>query len=326
MPETPFKVCVINGHVERDFTDCITELSQIGTEVSILPFMDEESEIIEATRGAHGLIVTKSKITRRIIETLKNLRVIVRTGVGFDVIDTVAATELGIAVVNIPDLWIREVANHTLGLLLAWNRKIIVLNQEVKSGKWETRVPGWTGCLHGETIGIVGLGNIGSAFAERIAALDMKIIAHDPYVADSHFESLKAERVSMKELAERSDYVSVHCLFNEETHHIINTEFLSQMKTSAFLINTARGPVVDEQALIRALESQKIAGAALDVLESEPPAENNPLLKMENVILTSHAGYFSNPSAAQVPKRCGEETARVLKGERPLHLVNPEIY
>jgi D-3-phosphoglycerate dehydrogenase len=181
--------------------------------------------------------------------------------------------------------------------------------------------------LHGETVGIVGFGNIGKVFARRVSALETHVIAYDPYVDDAQFEALGVERVlSLGELAARSDYVSVHTLLNAETHHLINEAFLRQMKPTACLINTSRGPVVDEQALIRALQEKWIAGAALDVQAHEPPAPDNPLLRLENVILTPHAAHYSTAAVAQVPRRCGEEVARALTGERPLHVVNPEVY
>jgi D-3-phosphoglycerate dehydrogenase / 2-oxoglutarate reductase len=243
------------------------------------------------------------------------------------VIDVPAATERGIIVVNIPDIWVREVANHAMGLLLAWNRKIITLNGEVKSGVWQSRVPGPTGSLHGETVGVVGFGNIGKAFARRVGAFETHVIAYDPYVDNGQFEALGVERVfSLGELAVRADYVSVHTLLNAETRHLINEAFLRQMKPTACLINTSRGPVVDEQALIRALQERWIAGAALDVREQEPATGDSPLSHMDNVILTPHAAYFSTPAVARVPQRCGEEVARALTGQRPLHVVNPEVY
>jgi D-3-phosphoglycerate dehydrogenase len=134
------------------------------------------------------------------------------------------------------------------------------------------------------------------------------------------------ERVSLEVLASRADYVSVHTLLNAETRHLIGEAFFRRMKPTAVLINTSRGPVVDERALIRALQDKRLAGAALDVWEQEPVAADNPLLKMDNVIATPHAAYFSSPAVAQVPRRCGEEAARVLTGQRPLNVVNPEIY
>jgi D-3-phosphoglycerate dehydrogenase len=243
------------------------------------------------------------------------------------VIDVPAATELGVIVVNIPDLWIREVANHALGLLLAWNRKILALDRQVHGGTWGVGGMGpRTGAIHGETVGIVGLGNIGSAFARRIAAFEMRVIAHDPYVDDARFATLGVERVSLEQLAAQSDYVSVHTLLNTETHHLLGEAFFRRMKPTAILVNPSRGPVVDEQALIRALRDKRLAGAALDVWEREPVAADNPLLAMDNVIATPHAAYFSSAAVAQVPRRCGEEVARVLTGQRPLNVVNPEIY
>jgi D-3-phosphoglycerate dehydrogenase len=187
-------------------------------------------------------------------------------------------------------------------------------------------VPGIAGSLHGETVGIVGLGNIGSAFAKRVAALETHVIACDPYVDEAHFKALGVERVSLQEVAARSDYVSVHSLLNDETRHLINTDFLRRMKPTACLINTSRGPVVDQQAVIRALQEQWIAGAALDVQTPEPSAADNPLLHMDNVIVTPHAACYSTPAVGQVPQRCGEEVARALTGQRPRNVVNPEVY
>lgn len=317
-----FKVVFMGQDSSRDYSDLIAEMEKIDAELEMLPRLETEGDVIEHARDADALIVSHSPITRNVLGELKNCKVVLRTGVGYDVIDVPAATELGITVINIPDLWIREVANHALALLMAWSRKIVTLHNEVQSGIWRPRVPGPTGALHGETIGIVGLGNIGSAFAKRVAALEMNVIACDPYVEDARFAALGVERVSLDELAGRSDYISVHTLLNDETYHIINESFLKQMKPSAFIINTSRGPVVDESALIRALEEKWIAGAALDVREDEPPAADSPMLKMDNVIVTPHAAYFSDPAVAQIPKRCGEEVARVLTGQKPLNAVN----
>ena len=201
------------------------------------------------------------------------------------------------------------------------------MDRQVHAGVWSGRVPGsHTGALHGETVGIVGLGNIGSAFARRVAALETKVIACDPYVDDQRFAALGVERVSLETLAERADYVSVHTLLSAETRHLIGEAFFRRMKPTAILINTSRGPVVDEQALARALRDQRLAGAALDVWEDEPVAADNPLLKIENVIATPHAAYFSSAAVAQIPRRCGDEVARVLTGRRPLNVVNPEVY
>jgi D-3-phosphoglycerate dehydrogenase len=327
MPDKPYQVYVVPGRGQRDYTDTQTAVAHVPAKVTTLPFIGDEEGMIAALRDADAVIIAASPVTRAVMSACEGLKVVVRTGVGYDVIDVPAATELGVIAVNIPDIWVREVANHALGLLLAFNRKIITLDRQVHAGAWGGGVPGaFTGSLHGETVGIVGLGNIGSAFAKRIAAFETKVIAHDPYVDDKHFAALGVERVTLDQLAERADYVSVHTLLNKGTHHLIGEKFFSRMKPTAILINTSRGPVVDEQALARALNEGRLAGAALDVWEKEPVSADNPLLKMENVIATPHAAYFSSPAVAQVPRRCGEEVARVLTGQRPLNVINPEVY
>src|SRR5512132_4047338 len=195
-------VYVIQGRAESDYGDCQAAVAHVPARMTALSFIDKEDEVIGRARDADALVVSSTHVTRGVMGALEGLKVVVRTGVGYDVIDVPAATALGVIVVNIPDLWIREVANHALALLLAWNRKLITLNNEVKSGVWQSRVPGpVTGSLHGETVGIVGLGNIGSAFAKRVAALETHVIACDPYVDDARFTALGVERVSLDALA-----------------------------------------------------------------------------------------------------------------------------
>jgi D-3-phosphoglycerate dehydrogenase len=318
-------VYVIQGRGQRDYADC--QAAVAPAKMTTLPFLGTEDEIIAQARDADAIVTSSSPITRGVMSALEGLKVAIRTGVGYDVIDVAAATELGVIVVNVPDIWVREVANHALALLLAWNRKIITLDRQVHAGVWTAGIPGErTGALHGETVGIVGLGNIGSAFARRVAALETKVIACDPYVGDAKFKALGVERVTLEALAERADYVSVHTLLNAETRHLIGEAFFRRMKPTAILINTSRGPVVDEQALYRALVDRRLAGAALDVWEKEPVAADSPLLRLDTVIATPHAAYFSTAAVAQVPRRCGEEAARVLNGQRPLNVVNPEVY
>lgn len=320
-------VYVIPGRGQRDFSDCQAALDRVPARMIVLAPLASEDEVIAKARDADALVIAFAPITRAVMSALEGLKVVTRTGVGYDVIDVPAATDLGVVVVNVPDIWIREVANHALALLLAWNRKIVTLDKQLHAGTWSAGVPGpHTGALHGETVGIVGLGNIGRAFARRIAAFETTVVAHDPYVDDAKFAALGVERVTLEALAERSDYVSVHTLLNAETHHLIGEAFFRRMKPTAILINTSRGPVVDEAALAHALDGGRLAGAALDVWEKEPVTPDNPLLKMDNVIATPHAAYFSSAAVAQVPRRCGEEVARVLTGQRPLNVVNPGVY
>ena len=327
MTDRPYHVYVVQGRSPRDYADTRAALAHVPAQVTTLPFIGDEEGMIAGARDADALVVSSSPVTRGVMGALEGLKAVVRTGVGYDVIDVPAATELGVVVVNVPDIWVREVANHALALLLAWNRKIIALDRDVRAGAWRPAVPGaHTGALHGETVGIVGLGNIGSAFAKRVAALETTVIACDPYVDDARFAALGVERVSLETLAERADYISVHTLLNAETRHLIGEAFFRRTKPTALLINTSRGPVVDERALARALADGRLGGAALDVWEQEPVAADNPLLRMDNVIATPHAAYFSSAAVAQVPRRCGEEVARVLTGQRPLNVVNPAVY
>jgi phosphoglycerate dehydrogenase-like enzyme len=190
---------------------------------------------------------------------------------------------------------------------------------------WSSVVPGGAGSLHGETVGIVGLGNIGSAFARRIAAFETTLIAHDPYVDDRHFAALGVERVSLETLAARSDYVSVHTLLNAETRHLIGDAFFRRMKPSALLINTSRGPVVDEAALIRALDAKRLAGAALDVFETEPLPTGHPFYALDNVVVSPHCAD-NTPGWLEAAMRAFlGNLDRFRRGERLLNVVDKRL-
>src|SRR5204862_1594510 len=222
----PPQVYVIQGQTERDWSDRQAALAHVPARMTALPFIGGPDALIARTRDADALVVAFSPVTRAVMSALEGLKTVVRTGVGYDVVDVPAATELGVIVVNIPDSWVREVANHALALLLAWDRKIVTLDRQVHAGTWSSGVPGpHTGALHDETVGIVGLGNIGSAFARRIAAFETTVIACDPYVEPARFAALGVERVTLEALAERADYISVHALLNAETRHLIGESF-----------------------------------------------------------------------------------------------------
>ena len=325
MSNQGFTVYYLGARADEDYTDARDELGKVGARLELLPLLTVEEEIVSRTRDADGLIVVNSPITRRVLSQLKRCKVVLRTGVGYDVIDVIAATELGVAIVNVPDMWTQEVANQALTLLLACNRRLLKVDRAVRSGEWDERIPSPVGSLYQETLGLVGLGQIGSALARRAAALEMDVLAYDPYIPESAFQKCGAARVMFGELLQRSDYVSINCPLTAETRHIVSEDALRRMKPTAYLINTARGPIVDEAALIRALQEGWIAGAGLDVFEHEPPSPGNPLLSMDNVVLSSHVGHHSDPSVRRRPSRYGSEVARVLSGRMPLHLVNPEV-
>jgi D-3-phosphoglycerate dehydrogenase len=225
-------------------------------------------------------------------------------------------------VCNIPDYCTEEVANHALALLLAVNRRIVPLDAGIRSGGWRgTLAP--MGALTGETAGIIGYGRIGRAMARRCRALGMRVIAADPYADPPDADD---RIVPLDELIAQADYISIHCLLNDETRALINEERLRHMKRTAILINTARGPIVDQRALTRALSEGWIAGAGLDVLEFEPPAADEPLLKLPNVVLTPHSAFYSDPAGLRLKQRVAEAVITALRGERPPHILNPDVW
>jgi D-3-phosphoglycerate dehydrogenase len=324
MSEQQFTVYRVGGGARGSFEDEKAALERVGARHVVIERTHGDDDLLEHAGDADALIIVESPVSRQVMEKMDRLKVVLRTGVGTDVIDVDAATDLGIAVVNIPDLWIREVANHAMALLLACNRRLLLHDSGLRSGNW-TPTASPVGSIHGETVGILGLGRIGSTFAARAAAFEMEVIAHDPYLPADAFARAGAESVTFDELLRRSDYVTLHTPRTDETTHIINEAALRQMKPSAYLINTSRGPVVDQVALAKALSEGWIAGAGIDVFEIEPPDENAPLLKMDNVIVTPHSAFYSDAAVRQVPARCGEEIARVLTGRMPMNLYNPAV-
>ena len=325
MTEYRFTVYHVGIHPRDDLELERVELERVGARQVVLPRVADDEDFIEKARDADGLIVVEAPVKRPVLTALKRCKVVLRTGVGVDAIDVDAATELGIAVVNVPELWIREVANHAIALLLACNRKLFWLDRAVRSGGWRPIIPAPVGSLHGETLGLVGLGRIGCAMARRAAAFELELLAYDPYVPPAVFEELGVASVGFDELLTRSDYISVHSPRTPETFHLFDEDAFRRMKPTAYLINTSRGPIVEHGALVRALQEGWIAGAGLDVLETEPPKADDPLLKQDNVILTPHTSYFSDVAIRELPVRSGQEVARVLTGRMPINLVNPGV-
>ena len=325
MAESKFTVYRLGYVGDPDLESEKAELAKVGARHVLVPLFETEDETIEQARDADGLIIANSPISRRVLEALDRCKVALRLGVGVDTIDVDAATDLGVAVVNVPDLWVREVANHALTLLLACNRRLTHGDRMVRRGEYDPSITSHVGGLHGETLGLVGLGNISRAMARRAVAFEMDLIAYDPYLEADVFAEHGVTAVSFEELLARSDYVSIHCPSTDETHHLFDEAALRQMKPTAYLVNTACGPIVSEAALVRALEEGWIAGAGLDVFDPEPPAADNPLLAMSNVVLTPHQGWYSDPAVAALPGRAGNEVARVLTGRMPRNLVNPAV-
>ena len=288
-----------------------------------------EDEIIEAAKDADVILTSAAQMTRRVLQALPKCKAVIRYGIGFDTIDVDAATDLGILVINIPDYCIDEVSNHAITLLLACANKLVLLNNMTKEGRWSETyrqmIQPPMGLIAGQTLGIVGCGNIGRMTGQKAQCFGLKIIGYDPYVDNALIKACGIKLVTLPELLKTSDYVSIHTPLNQQTRHLIGKDELKQMKTSAYLVNTARGAVVDETALIQALQEKLIAGAGLDAFEKEPVDPNNPLLKMENVIVTPHSAYYSDASGKRLRTYVGQEAARVISGRWPKNVVNKSV-
>ena len=316
-------------------TAAVTDTSTIEAELSGLDYQldvhvcGSSGEVIEAVKGADVVISWGTAMPREVIESIDTAQAIVNSGHGFDKIDHEAAAERGIMVVNTAGFVSEEVANHAIMLLLACAKKLVVLDQQTRRGDWMGT--GLTDLLpmprlYDQVLGLVGLGTIGRATAMRARAFGLEVVAYDRYVQPWLAREVRVKLVgSLEELASRSDFVSMHTPLNDETRHLAGEAFFKAMKPSAFFINTSRGGTVDERALIDALRNGEIAGAGLDVFEEEPAGADNPLFAMDNVIVTPHTAGLSSESLGNAARQIGQETARILRGSRPMSLVNPEV-
>jgi len=296
-------------------------LARAGVRFEVVPARTE-AEYLERCGDADGLLVQYGAVTRRVLEGLPRLRVIVRYGVGVDGIDLAAATDQGVPVVNVPDYGTDEVANHAVALLLALARRIARLDRQTRSGGWDVFRVGPVTRLAGQTVGILGCGRIGSAVARKLGGFDVRLLGCDPYIGTF---PPGVQPVAFERLLAESDYLTIHCPLTPDTRHLFDAETLARLRPTAVLINTARGGLVDTAALVEALQLGHLAGAGLDVLEAEPIDPASPLLRMEQVIVTPHAAWYSEEGRSDLKRRAAEEAVRVLRGERPRHCVNPDV-
>jgi D-3-phosphoglycerate dehydrogenase len=286
-----------------------------------------DDEFVSAARDADALYAKGRLITKRIINGLERCKVIALGTVGVDSVDIAAATARGIPVTNVPDTFIEEVADHTMLLILATYRRLVVMDKFVREGRWAEGRPLLSEFprLMGQTLGFVAFGHVARAVAVRARAFGIHMLAYDPYVEELVVSQYGVEPVDLTELLQRSDIVSMHAPATPDAHHLLTEHHFRQMKPEALFISTGRGPTVDEQALIRALKEGWIAAAGLDVLEQEPPSPTNPLLKMDNVILTPHVASASARFDPVRKRRVGQEMALVLSGRWPRSCVNPSV-
>ncbi len=272
-----------------------------------------EEEIIEACKDADGILNQYASISRRVIENLQKCKVISRYGVGVNTIDVNAAKQRSIEVRNVPDYCIDEVSDHAFALLLSLARKVVLLNETVKGGTWDYKMSVPIYRLKGRKLGLVGFGQISQSLAKKAQAFGIGVIAYDPYVSAEVAERLNVELVDLDTLCRNSDFISIHAPLTSATEGLISESQFDKMQDHAFIINTSRGGVIDEPALIRALQKGKLAGAGLDVVETEPILANNPLLKMNNVILNPHVAWYSEESEAELKRKTALNAVEVIK-------------
>jgi len=301
-------------------------LGPLGAEIVEIDPAAEEA-FAKAARDADALYAKGRRITKRIIDGLDRCKVISLGSVGVDSVDVAAATARGIPVTNVPDTFIEEVADHAMTLILATFRRLVVQDRLVREGRWREGRPMLYQFprLMGLTLGFVAFGHVPRAVSMRARPFGVHMLAYDPYVEELVMSPYGVEPVSLPDLLRRSDIVSMHAPATAEAEHMLTDEHFRMMKPEALFINTGRGPTVDEPALIRALKEGWIAGAGLDVFEQEPPAADNPLLKMDNVILTAHVASASARFDPARLRRVGHEIALVLGGRWPRACVNPSV-
>jgi D-3-phosphoglycerate dehydrogenase len=287
-----------------------------------LPNSSSAADSLAGARDADAVLVTYAKLPGELLRQLRKCRAIGRFGLGVDNIDLPAAKECGIAVNYVPDYCLREVSDHAMALLLALARKVTFSNKLVQSGRWEVPPIVPLRRLEGQTLGLVGFGNIPRALAPKAKGFGLNVIAYDPFIVEQAADAAGVESVRFDDLLARSDFISVHAPLQPATRGLMNAKAFAKMKKGAFLINTARGPLVDETALIAALDSGHLGGAALDVLTTEPPAKDSPLLGRDNVILTPHTGFYSVEALEELQTKCASDVARVLSGEKAVYPIS----
>jgi D-3-phosphoglycerate dehydrogenase len=279
-------------------------------------------DILEVARDADAILVTYAKLPRELIMQLTRCKAIGRFGLGVDNIDLPACKEKGIAVNYVPDYCIREVSDHAVALLLALIRKIPLSNKVVQAGRWEMPVVVPIRRIQGTVLGLLGFGNIPRLVAPKAKAFGMKVIAFDPYAKPELFKNAGVESVDFDTLLKTSDYISVHAPHTPQTRGMVNADAFAKMKKGAYIVNTARGPLIDEPALIAALDAGQIGGAALDVVAVEPLAKDSPLLGRDNVIITPHTAFYSIEALDELQSKCASDVARVLSGEKAVYPIS----
>ena len=299
----------------------LAPLYEAGHEVRHVPANPQTTaaELVRALDGCEAVVAIIEPYTPEVFDGAPQLRHVSRIGIGYDAVDIAAATERGVVVSNTPGANANAVADFTLGLLLGVARWIPAFEREVKGGTWQTRIGAdvWQ-----KTLGIVGLGNIGRGVARRARGFDMKILAYEPYPDTAFVREHGVELAPLERVFGESDFVTLHLPSSAETENTVNDRTLGLMKPSAYLINAARGPLVDEAALVAALDSGRLGGAGLDVVTTEPLTKDSPLVGRDNVILTPHTAFYSVEALEELQTKCASDVARVLSGDKAVYPIS----
>jgi D-3-phosphoglycerate dehydrogenase len=298
-------------------------LSSIGAELTLAADSSPEA-VLKVASDADALLVTYAKINGDMIRRMKKCRIISRFGIGVDNVDLDAATAAGIVVTKVPDYCIDEVSDHAMALLLSAVRKIPMATEQVHSGTWKMPNVVPIHRLRGSVLGLVGFGRIPQLVAPKAQAFGLRVVAYDPFIPKDVFAKAGVEQVDFPQLLKISDYVSIHSPLTPQTRGLFNADAFRQMKKGAYLVNTARGPIIDEAALAAALDAGQIAGAALDVMTQEPPV-NSPLIGNRKAILTPHTSFYSEESLVELQTKASQEVVAVLSGKPPRNPVNPDV-
>lgn len=299
-------------------------LGTAGAEMSVAE-TGEEAELMRLAPTADAILTNWKRVTPAVLEAAPRCRIVSRYGVGLDNIAVDDATRLGILVTNVPDFCVDEVSDHTMALLLASARSVVKFARATRDGIWDLQVGRPLPRLRGQTLGLVGFGNLARAVVPKALGFGLKILAYTPRIAADALAPFGTATTDLDLLLRESDYVSLHVPLTAHTRGMIDRDVLRRMKPSTFLINTSRGAVIDEAALLEALTNGWIAGAALDVLSHEPPDPANPLLSLPNVIVTPHAAFYSEPAIAELERRATERVVKALHGDIPDNVVNPAV-
>jgi D-3-phosphoglycerate dehydrogenase len=318
-----YKVCITDH--EHDYSQIEGKILVKENAVVIGAHCRTEEEVIDFASRADGIMVAYAPITQKVMNSLKHCKGIVNYGVGYDNIDVTAATQKGILVTYVPDYCIEEVATHTIALILCCARRIVQYHRLLKQHKWGSMIAGEINRIDKKRLGLLGFGKIGRKVAGMAKGLGLTLVAYDPYVSAETMEKFNVQSVDLKTLFSESDYISIHIPLTDKTKHFVNDQEIGMMKKNAFLINTARGGIINQKALIHALLEKRVAGAALDTFEIEPPENQEPLLEMENVVLTPHAAWYSEEANKDLRSKAAEEMARILRGEIPRYLINKDV-